>query len=56
MEKPEQSTPEKKRKHEKRTTLRLPDELLRKIEAEAANQHRSKHNLMVSILWDYFNY
>ena len=56
MEKPEQTKPKKKRTPEKRTTLRLPDELLRKIEAEAENQHRSKHNLMVSILWDYFNY
>ena len=35
------------------TTIRLPDELKQKLEAEAKRQDRSLNNLMVKILKDY---
>lgn len=38
-----------------RTTLRLPDELKEKLQKEAEAQHRSLHNLILSILWEYFS-
>lgn len=42
-------------KSEPRTTLRLPDELKELLKKEADKQHRSMHNLMLAILWDYFS-
>ena len=44
-----------KRKNEPRTTLRLPDRLKALLKSEAERQHRSVHNLIISILWDYFS-
>lgn len=40
---------------ETRTTLRLPQELKDKLQKEADNQHRSVHNLILSILYAYFD-
>lgn len=37
-----------------RTTLRLPAELKEKLVEEAKNQNRSVHNLIITILQDYF--
>lgn len=37
-----------------KTTIILPEELREKLRAEADSQHRSMHNLILSILWDYF--
>lgn len=42
-------------KKETRTTLRIPDELKELIRKEAEEQHRSVHNLILAILWDYFS-
>lgn len=55
MDEPKEQKAKKKRKSESRTTLRLPPELEALIKAEAEKQHRSRHNLMLSILWDYFS-
>lgn len=40
--------------NENRTTLRLPSDLKKMLQEEAAKQHRSVHNLILSILLDYF--
>ena len=42
-------------KKETRTTLRIPDELKELLRDEAKKQHRSTHNLILAILWDYFS-
>jgi predicted transcriptional regulator len=39
---------------ETRTTLRLPDELKKLLQAEAEKENRSVHNLIITILWKYF--
>lgn len=39
---------------ETRTTLRLPDDLKRNLVDEAKSQNRSVHNLIITILRDYF--
>ena len=39
---------------ETRTTLRIPDELKQKIAEEAAKQNRSIHNMIITILIEYF--
>lgn len=39
--------------NETRSTLRLPNELKEKLKKEAKAQHRSLHNLIISILWQY---
>lgn len=39
---------------ETRTTLRLPDDLKQKLVDEARSQNRSVHNLIITILRDYF--
>ena len=41
--------------NETRTTLRLPDDLKSKLKAEAEKQNRSIHNLIITILRDYFD-
>ena len=41
--------------NETRTTLRIPDDLKRLLETEARKQNRSIHNLIITILRDYFN-
>lgn len=41
--------------NEPRTTLRLPDELKQKLADEAKKQNRSIHNLIITILRDYFS-
>lgn len=41
--------------NEPRTTLRLPDELKQKLTDEAKKQNRSIHNLIITILRDYFS-
>lgn len=40
---------------ETRTTLRIPDDLKEKLHEEAEKQNRSIHNLIITILRDYFN-
>ena len=40
--------------NETRTTLRIPDDLKKLLEAEARRQNRSIHNLIITILRDYF--
>lgn len=40
--------------NETRTTLRLPDDLKRLLVEEAEKQNRSIHNLIITILLDYF--
>lgn len=40
---------------ETRTTLRIPAELKDLLKNEAARQRRSIHNLILSILWEYFS-
>lgn len=39
---------------ETRTTLRIPEDLKEKLRAEAERQNRSVHNLIITILRDYF--
>lgn len=39
---------------ETRTTLRIPDDLKKQLEEEAKKQNRSIHNLIITILRDYF--
>ena len=39
---------------ETRTTLRIPDDLKQLLVAEAKKQNRSIHNLIITILRDYF--
>lgn len=41
-------------KKESRTTIRLSDELRALLYEEAKRQNRSVHNLMITILMDYF--
>lgn len=41
--------------NEQRTTLRIPDELKQKLSDEARKQNRSIHNLIITILRDYFS-
>jgi predicted HicB family RNase H-like nuclease len=38
-----------------RTTLRLPSELKEKLMEEAKKQNRSVHNLIITILQNYFS-
>ena len=40
---------------ETRTTLRIPSELKQMLKDEAIKQRRSVHNLILSILWEYFS-
>ena len=37
-----------------RTTLRIPAELKEKLKQEAQKQNRSVHNLIITILYNYF--
>lgn len=39
---------------ETRTTLRIPDDLKKKLSGEAKKQNRSIHNLIITILIEYF--
>lgn len=39
---------------ETRTTLRIPDDLKKLLAGEAKKQNRSIHNLIITILRDYF--
>lgn len=39
---------------ETRTTLRIPDDLKRMLTEEAKKQNRSIHNLIITILLEYF--
>lgn len=39
---------------ETRTTLRIPDDLKEKLRKEAEKQNRSVHNLIITILREYF--
>lgn len=39
---------------ETRTTLRIPEDLKEKLREEAAKQNRSIHNLIITILREYF--
>ena len=39
---------------ETRTTLRIPDDLKKLLTEEAKKQNRSIHNLIITILRDYF--
>lgn len=39
---------------ETRTTLRIPNELKEKLAEEAKRQNRSIHNLIITILIEYF--
>lgn len=39
---------------ETRTTLRIPDDLKEKLRVEAEKQNRSVHNLIITILREYF--
>lgn len=39
---------------ETRTTLRIPDDLKKLLSDEAKKQNRSIHNLIITILRDYF--
>lgn len=39
---------------ETRTTLRIPDDLKQMLVEEAKKQNRSIHNLIITILRDYF--
>ncbi len=39
---------------ETRTTLRIPDDLKEKLREEAEQQNRSIHNLIITILREYF--
>lgn len=39
---------------ETRTTLRIPADLKKLLEEEAHNQNRSIHNLIITILREYF--
>ena len=36
-----------------RTSLKLPDDLKLKLKEEADRQHRTLHNLILSVLYDY---
>ena len=38
---------------ETKTTLRIPNDLKEKLKAESNRQHRSLHNLIISVLYDY---
>ena len=38
---------------ETKTTLRIPNDLKEKLKAESDRQHRSLHNLIISVLYDY---
>lgn len=40
---------------ETRTTLRIPNELKEKLAEEAKRQNRSIHNLIITILIEYFD-
>ena len=40
--------------NETRTTLRIPAELKEKLAKEAEEQNRSAHNLIITILQEYF--
>lgn len=40
--------------NETRTTLRIPDDLKKKLVEEAEKQNRSVHNLIITILRNYF--
>lgn len=40
--------------NEARTTLKLSQELKNKLKSEAEKQHRSVHNLIITILLEYF--
>ncbi len=40
---------------ESRTSIKLPDELKELIKKEAEKQHRSIHNMIITILWEYFS-
>jgi predicted HicB family RNase H-like nuclease len=40
--------------NETRTTLRIPAELKEKLAKEAEEQNRSVHNLIITILQEYF--
>lgn len=39
---------------ETRTTLRIPDDLKKRLSDEAKKQNRSIHNLIITILIEYF--
>lgn len=39
-----------------RTTLRLPDDLKAMLKTEAKKQNRSLHNLIITILREYFEH
>lgn len=39
---------------ETRTTLRIPDDLKKQLSDEAKKQNRSIHNLIITILIEYF--
>jgi len=41
--------------NETRTTLRIPNELKEKLAEEAKRQNRSIHNLIITILIEYFD-
>ena len=38
---------------ETKTTLRIPNDLKEKLKAESERQHRSLHNLIISVLYEY---
>ena len=38
---------------ETKTTLRIPNDLKEKLKVESDRQHRSLHNLIISVLYDY---
>ena len=40
---------------ESRTSIKLPDELKELIKKESEKQHRSIHNMIITILWEYFS-
>lgn len=40
---------------ETKTTLRIPNDLKGKLKAEAERQHRSLHNLIIAILYEFAN-
>ncbi|MBR6859823.1 MAG: Arc family DNA-binding protein [Acidaminococcaceae bacterium] len=40
---------------ESRTSIKLPNELKELIKKEAKKQHRSIHNMIITILWEYFS-
>ncbi len=41
--------------YEGRTSIKIPPDLREKLEAEAKKQNRSIHNLIITILIDYFD-